>query len=120
MAEKNIKMRVAKILSFIITGIMIFFVVLSIYGWGQSHSFMYSIIISSGIVITLSTLGLFFNPERPIIYGLLIMIFSILTFCATGLYSPSYDISLPAIFGVVMILGVSVGILTISVHEQKS
>lgn len=120
MSEKNIKMRVAKILSFIITAIMIFFVTLCIFGWNQNRSFLFSILISSGVVITLSTLGLFFNPKRPLIFGLLIMIFSILSFCVKALYFYSHDIYSPIIFGTVMILGVIVGILTISVHEQKN
>jgi len=117
MSENYIK--IAKIFSFIITVMyIIIFIPVAIYQWSH-YSLPSSVIASSGVVIILSTFGLLLNPKRYLIFGLLIMIFSILTFCAFAsipFSGPFFWMIIPGLF---MVLGVSVGFLAI-LHEKKS
>lgn len=119
MLEKDPEIKIAKIFSFIISVMyVIIFIPGGIYQWFH-YSFLSSVILSSGVVIILSTFGLLLNPKRYLIFGLLIMIFSILTFCAFASIPFSGHFFGMIILGLFMILGVSVGFLTI-LHDKKS
>lgn len=120
MAENDVKIKIAKIFSYILTLMCVIFLIPSaVYGW--SHSPLFSnVILSSGVVIILSTFGLLLNPKRYLIFGLLIMIFSILAFCVgspTSSFGNPLWVIVPGLL--FMLLGVSVGFLTI-LHEKKS
>jgi len=119
MPENDIKIKTVKILSLIITAILAFFAIIAIYQW-YYQPFLKSIIFTSWVVIALSTIVIIYNQKHSLFFGLLIMIFSILSFLVTGFYSFYNDIYSVIYFGIIMILGVIIGMLTIITYENKN